>query len=559
MLAKLFGFTRAFQWSLVIGFVTVGSWVTAQHIEPGDVPPPIEESVEASARSAHFEYEPPATPGRDSLFVIESEAMPTAPIVNAGTAEMPIDLVANETAADTTSELHVAPPQLAVYDEPQACATADALATCTDSLERAAQTGCRLFENLTSKTQSEVIQVSDTAELETEPPVTKPAAVEVDSRLDLVATAPEVLPAAEWPVATQAPPPHNPCRACRNEQTSSSAAVEQPESKERQAPPMATPVRPQTCRLKNRRTNEPMATLEISSASTSQLTPEELELAQQDQHRGIHPGDVNPRLEVSQNEYTQAWQIDARNIELPQLLEQLSHYCAFPIVCGQDVTGTVSANVSAHSMDELLYRLVKPFGFKISREGATLVVGTPYPAADIYADYNHAKPLANQPEPLPTSTAGQPPVPLAQVDDRLSEKVDRLPPVGPEATKVEPVSLNRKTNQVIIDDVDLRVAEYAKFTISKGNTPEAIAMIRQAIVERPQSAFLHRILGEAYAFQSDYDRSATALAQSIKLNKFDPLTSQVFSEVLTQLGQERRAQHYAQLSKDVASGLVTAN
>ena len=84
----------------------------------------------------------------------------------------------------------------------------------------------------------------------------------------------------------------------------------------------------------------------------------------------------------------------------------------------------------------------------------------------------------------------------------------------------------------------------------------ALRLISDKILERPHSAFLFRLLGEAFAFQADYDRAAVALEHSIKLNKYDPTTSQVFSEVLAQLGQQQRSDHYAQLARDIKAGLV---
>jgi tetratricopeptide (TPR) repeat protein len=261
--------------------------------------------------------------------------------------------------------------------------------------------------------------------------------------------------------------------------------------------------------------------------------------------------DVTPSLRVVQNEYTQAWEIEARNIELPELIEQLAHYCPHPIVCGQDVRGTVSAKVSAYSIDEALHRLVAPFGFKIGRSDVGIVVGAPYqPSADVHADYETT--TVDTAQSMPAELDRLPPVPH-------SGTVAEAPAETPtEATSVQPVSLIDKSTKLVVDESELNVAHMAKQMISRGDSAEAIHVIAAAVSEKPNSAFLFRILGEALAFQSEYEGAAAALERSIKLNKYDPLTSQVFSEVLSRLGQDRRAEHYAQLSRDIVSGTVTA-
>ena len=305
-------------------------------------------------------------------------------------------------------------------------------------------------------------------------------------------------------------------------------------------------VSPATCRLCNRETKEPLATLQIGGQiDTTRMTSEELAAYQALRAKNTYVNS-EPSVRVTRNPYSETWLVEARNIELPDLIEQLAHYYTHPIVCGADVRGTVSATVSAYSMDEALHRIIAPFGFTLGREGSTLIVGSEFPASDATSSLEVAATTEAQPVELTETPTSSPQLAEAEV-------VDRLPPVeNPSAITV--AALRPQQQQLQIQDVE--TADAVKTLIADGRTDAALRLISSEISAQPNSAFLFRLLGEAFAFQADYDRAAVALEHSIKLNKYDPTTSQVFSKVLAQLGQQQRSDHYAHMARDIRSGLV---
>ena len=288
--------------------------------------------------------------------------------------------------------------------------------------------------------------------------------------------------------------------------------------------------------------NQPLATLQISGqVDTTRLSAAELK-THQARKRSLYVN-AEPSVKVTRNEYSECWLIEARNIELPELIQELSHYCAHPIVCGADVRGTVSATVSAFSMDEALHRLITPFGLTLSRQGSMLTVGSDFPAP---AAHDAFTPIVENASVELTAAS---PIEAPDLEDA---NVNRQPAVNASATATVAAVAQQNSEQ----QQNVETADAVKKLIAAGQTNAALRLISSKISEQPTSAFLFRLLGETFAFQADYDRAAVALEHSIKLNKYDPTTSQVFSNVLAQLGQQQRSDHYAQLALDIKSGLV---
>lgn len=517
MLAKLLVFSKFAHLSLIAGVVAVSSMMAGQTKLTSDSCPNTEPAGFADITSAEHRDSDFATSRRGSDLTVDIEP---------------------ECGTDQTEQ-----PQ------PSCCGGCD-VATGQVDLDFAADTGCRLFGQIVSGKKGakdsqppheDVVRVASFAF------ATKVPASVTTSHENQIQQVSYEMPATRGADLPCVNAPTCDISVCRNipvsydedrRRSPYERAVDQPVPPAEIHAHNATAQAARTCRLRNRETKEPLATLQIGArVDTAAMSDQEIAAFS---HTRPNSQFVNtdPVVRVTRNQYSDAWVVEARNVELPDLIEQLAEYCADPIVCGEDVRGTVSATVSAFSVDEALHRIVTPFGYPLRREGTTLVVGVVSP------EPNSAESTI-EPDQAEPSVVAEPDV------------VDRLPPVeSPKPVAV--VSAIRSNTKNEVYPQDLEIAAEMKQLIQAGDTDAAIRLISRGIVQRPNSAYLFRLLGEAFAFQADFDRAAVALEYSIKLNKYDPATSKTFSEVLAHLGQSQRSKHYAQLARDIHSGVVVA-
>ena len=206
-------------------------------------------------------------------------------------------------------------------------------------------------------------------------------------------------------------------------------------------------------------------------------------------------------------------------------------------------------------------RLVEPFGFALVEYGPQIVIGElealEY-AARMEAAAHEAQMLAAQ-ETAEYEAAAQAAAQLAAADvveltatkrlapRRSAESAQRLPPVG----RVSHVSHDAPAivAKLTATPEETAIGTQAKAMVADGQLAETVDLLTDAVGDYPNSAILYRMLAEVYFHRDDLRAAETAAKRSLAIDKSNPLTNRIYGEILRQMGQGNRSQHYLQQAK----------
>lgn len=321
--------------------------------------------------------------------------------------------------------------------------------------------------------------------------------------------------------------------------------------------------------MRDATTNIAVATLTIAGPiESSTLPPETIELAKAERRqnkalRSAHQLSTAKQhfINAYRDEKTGHFTIEAQTIEIAELVDYFAERFGLPIVCHESAIGTVSASVSEVTLVRAIRRLVEPFGFALVEYGPQIVIGElealEY-AARIEAAAHEAQMLAAQ-ETAEYEAAAQAAAQLAAADvveltatkrlapRRSAESAQRLPPVG----RVSHVSHDAPAivARLTATPEETAIGTQAKAMVADGQLAETVDLLTDAVGDYPNSAILYRMLAEVYFHRDDLRAAETAAKRSLAIDKSNPLTNRIYGEILRQMGQRNRSQHYLQQAK----------
>ncbi len=329
------------------------------------------------------------------------------------------------------------------------------------------------------------------------------------------------------------------CTGDRSSDTQSTAVPQIPEEDARFASSTVT------MRDKSNRT---LATLRISSAVTRDfLQPEERAAiaATRDRSQPLENATspqrgkpVSPHVDVFEDPTTGHLTIDAQTIEIQQLAADLTVRLGRPIRCHESLSGTISARVTDTSLTRALERLVGPFGYAIVNLDGCSVIGTP---EALRYEARRLQDLHSWEEAQVTETVQV----RREAMEEFAESAERLPPVQP-ATELAPIALEDNTETESVpatssQPYEISIGNKAKSLIAQGDLETTTELLQEAVARHPDSAILFRMLAEVYLHRGMYIQARAAAQQSLALNRNNPMTNQVYGEVLKKMGETARA------------------
>lgn len=254
--------------------------------------------------------------------------------------------------------------------------------------------------------------------------------------------------------------------------------------------------------------------------------------------------------------------IATADVDVRELAAQLSQRLSLPI----ESTGSHTGHVEARMLEDALVELVRPFGYSVRRHQDGLQIVMEDVSAATTAPITTVAP-ADIPSPVVQASASTAvePAPLADLIEasELNGTV-RLPAIEDADIMIEGQdthgSASAATSQVTGENDEAARKEavvvavrLAKAAVQQGDLDESIEVLTQAALQQPESLVLFRMLGEAYMHRHDFDAAEKAIQTALAINKFDPLTNRIYSEVLAQMEQPERAQHYLEQAQHFES------
>jgi hypothetical protein len=244
---------------------------------------------------------------------------------------------------------------------------------------------------------------------------------------------------------------------------------------------------------------------------------------------------------------------------MAQLVQQLSEQLRQPVLCRENLTGSLTSRFSATNGLEALCRILDPLGFtaEINSDGIVRISKAKVRPATSRAASSSVAPVAK-------STSHKNSIPPA--NPKPATEIALVSFVTPGSTSdskstTAPASQRkRKSRDVIRRENDSPVATAvtecelrARELLNSGNEDAAVDLLAQSVADEPNQARALQLLAQAYLGKGDLEAAQTAIERSLAIDRRNADANETMARILLGRGQENRGRHYLQQAQFLRS------